>query len=569
MLQVTAIAKSYGGEMILHNVSFVLNPGQRFGLIGPNGAGKSTLLKIIAGIERPDGGAVRLAPTDRLGYLPQALDLPHDPTVGETFADALGPAAHAVTEIERLSAAITTVTAHGEAYDATMARYADALDTADRLDAYTAPARLASVRAGLALDTVDDTTPVRLLSGGQKTRLGLARLLLAHPDVLLLDEPTNHLDLDALTWLATFVRGYPGAALIVSHDRAFLDALVTGILALDPETHTMMAYPGTYTDYIAEIERQRQKLRDDYRRQQERITDIRADIRAVAGHATSTERGTQNDYLRGRSKKVAKTAKVRERKLEKLLESEDHIEKPTQTWHMKLDFGPALPTGTRVLALDRVTKAFGARTLFADVSAEVRAGERIALVGPNGAGKTTLLRVIGGALAPDAGSVRLGAGVRVGYFAQEQERLPLDATPFGLIRAATAISETDARTFLHLFLFAGDAVFAPVHALSYGERARLVLARLVVSGCNALLLDEPLNHLDIPARQQFESALDQFAGTVLAVAHDRYFIARFARSLWALHDGHLVMYPDLDTYERAMRGEGNAKDAKDAENTKG
>jgi len=564
MLQLTDIAKSYGGETILHSVSFVLNPGERFGLIGPNGAGKSTLLKIIAGIEQPNRGAVRLDPTDRLGYLAQALDLPPDQTVAEAFADALGPAAHAVAEIERLSTAIAT--AHGDAYDAITAHYADALDTADRLDAYTAAARLATVRAGLALDTVDDATPLRLLSGGQKTRLGLARLLLTHPDVLLLDEPTNHLDLDALSWLAAFVRDYPGAALIVSHDRAFLDAVVTGILALDPEMHTATAYPGTYTEYAAERERQRQKLRDDYRRQQERITDIRADIRAVAGHATSTERGTQNDYLRGRSKKVAKTAKVRERKLEKLLESEDHLEKPTPAWHMKLDFGPAPPSGTRVLALDRVTKAFGPHTLFADVSAEVRAGERIALVGPNGAGKTTLLRVIGGALAPDAGSVRLGTGVRVGYFAQEQEGLPLDATPFSLIRAATAISETDARSFLHLFLFAGDAVFASVRALSYGERARLVLARLVVSGCNFLLLDEPLNHLDIPARQQFESALDQFAGTVLAVAHDRYFIARFARSLWALHDGRLMTHADLDHYERAGRGERerNADDAKGA-----
>ena len=551
MLKVTDVAKSYGSVTVLDHISFVLNPGERLGLIGPNGAGKSTLLKIIAGSEHPDRGAIWRDPTDRLGYLAQALDLPLESSIMEAFADALGPTTQAVAEIERLGTAIAT--AHGAAYDAAMAAYANALEAADRLDAYTAPARLAAVRAGLALDMLDDATPVRLLSGGQKTRLGLARLLLTHPEVLLLDEPTNHLDLDALDWLAAFIRACPGAMLIVSHDRAFLDTVVTGILALDPDTHTLTAHPGTYTDYAEEAVRQRQRLQEDYRRQQERVADIKADIRAVASHAMGTERGTQNDFLRARSKKVAKTAKVRERKLEKRLDSEEHIEKPAQTWHMKLDFGPAPPSGTRVLRLDGVAKAFGAHMLFTGVSVDVHAGERIALVGPNGVGKTTLLRVIGSVLPPDAGSVRLGANVRVGYFAQEQEGLSPEATPLDLIRSATAISETDARTFLHLFLFAGDAVFSPVRALSYGERARLVLARLVVSGCNFLLLDEPLNHLDIPSRQQFEAALDQFGGTVLAVAHDRYFIARFARTLWALQGGHLVTYSGLDTYEHEMR----------------
>ncbi len=549
MYTVSNVAKGYGDVTVLKDVSFTLNIGERLGLVGPNGAGKSTLLRIVAGLEPPDRGTVRRDPATRLGYLAQALEPDGETSVGHAFAAALGPAAGAVETVERLAATIATAT--GDEYDAAMTAYADALAAADRLDAYAAPARLAVVRAGLGLDTIPDDTPVRHLSGGQKTRLGLASLLLAQPDVLLLDEPTNHLDLEALGWLAAFVRDYPGAALIVSHDRAFLDDVATGILALDGETRTLTAYPGTYTDYAEAVETQRRKTREAYGRQQEHVALVKADIRAVASHAQHTERRTQNDHLRRLSKKVAKTAKVRERKLEKLLDSEAHIEKPKETWRMKLDFGPAPPSGSRVLALDGVSLAFGGRTLFSGVTAEVRAGERIALLGPNGAGKTTLLRVIGGVLVPDAGSVRPGANVRVGYFAQEQEGLAPDLTPLAAIRDAAAMSETEARNFLHAFLFAGDAAFTPVCRLSYGERARLALARLVVGGCNLLLLDEPLNHLDIPSRQQFETALTNFTGTAIAVAHDRYFVGRFARAVWSLEGGRLVAYPGLREYERA------------------
>lgn len=552
MLTVTDVAKAYGGAPILDQITFTLNRGERVGLIGPNGAGKSTLLRIIAGLEKPDRGSLWLDPAARIGYLPQALQYTAEATIRTVVSAALGPAREIIDEIERLGAAIATT--QGAAYDDVLARYADALDRAERTDAYGASARLAAVLAGLGLAHLTEETPVAILSGGQKTRLGLARVLLTRPDLLVLDEPTNHLDLTALHWLQTFVRDYRGAALIVSHDRAFLDACITSVLELDGTTHTISAYPGTYSDYATARARREEKLLEEYRRQQERIAEVRANIRAVAGNAAKTERATQNDYLRGRSKKVARTAKVRERKLEKLLESDEKIERPERQWHLKLDFGAAPRGGQRVLALEHVSKRFDGRRLFADVDAEIRHGERVALLGANGSGKTTLLRIISGALPPDTGAVRIGERVRPGYFAQEQEGLDRTQTLLDAVRTAAPIAEREARNFLHFFLFAADAVFRPVGTLSYGERARLALARLVLGGVNFLLLDEPLNHLDIPSREQFEHALENFPGTILTVAHDRYFVHRFAERLWALHDGTLHIYPDLDAYERATSG---------------
>ena len=552
MLTVSAVAKAYGDALVLADITFTLHRGERAGLIGPNGAGKSTLLRIIAGAERPESGSVLLAPGTRVGYLAQALDDTPGTTIRDALAEFAGPAHAALAAIARLGDAIATAT--GPAYDEALARYADALGTADRLDAYGLPARMAAVLAGLGLDHLPQEIPVARLSGGQKTRLGLARLLLARPDLLLLDEPTNHLDLAALRWLQEFVRGYDGAALIVSHDRAFLDAVVTTIFALDGTTHTLAVYPGTYSAYAAEQARRAAKLRDDYRRQQEQIADIRANIRAVASNAQKTERATQNDHTRRLAKKVARTAKVRERKLEKLLASEATIERPERQWQPHMQFGATPRGGQSVLLLEGVGKGFDGRTLFAGVDAALRHGERVALLGPNGSGKTTLLRIIGGALAPDAGTVRLGAQVRPGYFAQEQEGLDPAQRVVDAVRAVAPLSEAEARTFLHRFLFAGDAAVRPVGRCSYGERARLALARLVLAGVNFLLLDEPLNHLDIPSREQFEQALEHFPGTVLAVVHDPYFVARFAARLWVIHDGGLQEYPDLATYERALAG---------------
>jgi ATP-binding cassette subfamily F protein 3 len=550
MLKVTNLSKSYGDAVILDKINFSLHRGERVGLIGPNGAGKSTLLRIIAGLETPDKGSVWLEPSARLGYLSQALIYAPAATVGQVIGEAMGPALDILAEIERLAQAIATVPP--AEYATVMERYSEALDEAERLDAYTAQARLSQVLAGLGLAHLDETSPVAILSGGQKTRLGLARLLLAQPDLLLLDEPTNHLDIIALAWLEDFIRQYRGTVLIVSHDRAFIDALVGKILALNELTHTLSEFGGNYSEYLAEMERLWQKQSDDYQRQQERIAAIEENIRDMKQRSANMEHQTIDFWLLKKAKRGARTAKVRERKLEKLLNSEEKIEKPKQTWHMKLDFGQAPVSGQQVLALDGVSKSFDGRVLFEGVQAEIRQGERVALLGPNGSGKTTLLRIIGGEIAPDSGRVRLGANVRAGYFSQEQEGLKPEMTALEAVREVAAISETEARNYMHFFLFQGDEVFMPVKDLSYGERARLVLARLVLSKVNFLLLDEPLNHLDIKSREQFEQALENFEGTILAVVHDRYFVEGFADRIWAIVDHRLARYYDLADYEAAL-----------------
>lgn len=550
MLKVSGINKSFGDAVILEKVGFILNRGERTGLIGPNGSGKSTLLKIIVGEEQADSGKVWLDPSARFGYLEQALEYAPDDTVGKIIGKAIGQALEILLEIEQLGVAISA--AQGDEFEVLMASYSEALEEAERLDAYGAQARLAEALNGLGLEHLDQKTPVTTLSGGQKTRLGLARLLLSRPDLLLLDEPTNHLDITALEWLQEFVRQYKGAVLIVSHDRAFLDEVVQKLLVLDEKTHTLKEFVGNYSAYMEDEERQRRKYEDEYQRQQEYIGKVEADLHATEQHARNIEGSTIDFYVRKRALKVARRAVVRKARLEKYLDSEERLEKPKKGWHMKLEFENTPTSGQIVLTLDNVAKAFGNLRLFERVTGELKKGERVVLLGANGTGKTTLLKIIAGELAPDSGIARLGANVRVGYFSQEQEGLKPQQTALEAVREVTALSETEARNFLHYFLFSGDEVFTPVGNLSYGERARLALARLVLSGVNFLLLDEPLNHLDIKSREQFEEALEQFEGTILAVAHDRYFVAHFAERIWAIQDKALKSYYALEDYRRAV-----------------
>lgn len=538
MLTVRDITKWFGDVKVLDKVNFTLNRGEAAGLIGPNGSGKTTLLRIITGQLAPDRGHVMLSPgSARIGYLAQALEFAPDATVGDVLATAEGEREAAEARLAHLAEVVAAATDRDLA--AAMADYDRALAEFQALGGGARYADAAAVLAGLGMADVGHERLVASLSGGQKTRLGLARLLLSEPDLLLLDEPTNHLDIVALEWLETYLASYPGAVLIVSHDRTFLDRSVTRILALDDLTHTLKEYAGGYSDYALAVDRELDKHWAAYREQQERFRKLEGSIRRLSSQAKNIEGETIHFYWRRIAKDLARRAVVQKERLERMIDSEDAVEKPGLMWKMKLEFADTPRSGQDVLSVQDLCFGYGSNVLLDDVNVHLGLGERAVLIGPNGAGKTTLLRLIMGLLQPWTGVVRLGRGVKIGYMAQEQENLDPHSTPLQLIREAAPLDETEARSFLHYFLFAGDEVFVPIGQLSFGERSRLSLARLAVEGCNLLLLDEPVNHLDIPSRERFEQAIARFQGTVLAVVHDRYFIERLATAVWVL-DGKKI-----------------------------
>jgi len=547
LLQAFDLAKRYGDVLLFEGVQLILNAGDRVGLVGPNGCGKTTLLRVLSGRESADAGSVRRAPPHaRVGYLPQVTTFGPGDRVRDALVERHAPNPDALAaRVEELAAQMAS--AEGAELQRVQHAYAEALEAlaqAEELPEH----QMEQVLAGLDLGHLDSDAPIDRLSGGEQTRLGLARLLLQRPDVLLLDEPTNHLDIDGLEWLERYLQAHRGAALVVSHDRTFLDRTVTRILEMSPETRAVREYAGDYTAYTEQKAREQAAHEQAYREQQERIAQLESAVRGLEGQARSIESETIHYHYRKIAKKVARQAVVRRKRIERMLSDEERVEKPRQSWKMKLEFVETPPSGQEVLRLDGIAKGYGGRTLFAGVNLLLRRGERVALVGPNGCGKTTLLRLITGEEAPSAGSVTLGAGVRWGYLAQGHDTLDPRLTPYETVRRAAPLDETDARRFLHLFLFAGDEVFLPVGNLSSGERARLALATLVLQGCNLLILDEPTNHLDIPSRERFEEALDGFEGTVLAVSHDRAFIASQADGLWAVEDGNIRTYLDLEEW---------------------
>ncbi len=549
MLKVSNISKWYGDQIVLRDVSFTLSPGERLGLTGPNGCGKSTLLRILAGIETPDSGHVSIdSPMTRVGFLPQGLDYCEKSTVDDILRPKVRHIQAAEAKVLHLAEAIAD--ASEATLPSTMEAYADAVARLEELTQETpSPHDAQQVLADLGITNIALDTPIGQLSGGQKARLGLARLVLQAPQILLLDEPTNHLDIEALEWLETWLVNYRGGILLVSHDRALLDRTIHGILELDATTHQIRSYPGTYTDYAAAKERERARQWEAYRAQQERLTQLAGEARRLSGYAKSIERGTIDFVPRKTAKGIARRAVVQRRRIEREL-AQERIEKPSRSWQMNLDFTMTPESGRQVLVLDHVSVGYDGQPLLKGFSDTVRQGERIALIGPNGSGKSTLLRALSGRLAPLSGNIRSGSRVIMGVYEQEQEGLQPDDTPLDVILQVASLSETEARRFLHLFLFTGDEVFKPVSTLSFGQRARLILARLVASGCNLLLLDEPINHLDIPSRINFEEALLNYSGTVIAAVHDRAFIKRFASRIWAIHQGKLLSCADLTEYRR-------------------
>jgi ATP-binding cassette, subfamily F, member 3 len=546
MLTVHHLSKSFGIEIILHDITFSLNRGERIGLVGPNGCGKTTLIRIIAGLEKPDQGSIQFDPPDlRLGYLAQGLTLPGQQQIGGYLASIRADLASLTNRLEQLAGALSKNPLQPnlqEEYD----RLLYQIESLASEEGQTS-----IVMAALGLDGFPPDTPVGNLSGGQKTRLALAGILLANPQLLLLDEPTNHLDIEMLEWLEDWLRHSPECSsagiMIVSHDRAFLDATASGILEIDPNLHTMRSYPGNYTFYLeAKINEQEHRWQE-YSDQQSEIkrlhkaaTQVRRQARfRVGGKGDSGDKFAKG-FFGNRSAGTIRRAKMLEQRLERLL-TEDKIDKPRAAWQMKLDFGETPLSGRDVVTIEELSIGYGDLTLLKGLNLHARHGDRIALIGPNGAGKTTLVRTIAGHLPPLAGQVQIGANVRIGYMAQEQENLDPKLDAFTTIRKLAPFSETDTRAFLHQYLFGGDDVFIPISKLSYGERARLSLACQVVQGCNLLLLDEPINHLDIPSRGRFEQSLTNFQGTVLAVVHDRFFIEGFANQIWEIGNSQITV----------------------------
>ena len=532
MLSIHNLSKNFGIQPVLQNINFNISAGERIGLIGPNGSGKTTLMRILAGFEQPDSGDVSSTRLNlRTGYLAQGMDF----TPEQTLQSALGldsvtqtdPAA----EVESLALALSQTP-----NDSTLQHLYDQALT--RLSALNLQPE--TILAPLGLSHLPLDTPITHLSGGQKTRLMLARVLLEEPHLLLLDEPTNHLDIEMLEWLEDWLNHFQGAVLIVSHDRVFLDNTVTSILELDATTHSIKTYAGNYSDYLAQKSAELDKQSQAYQDQQDQI----AQLRVAAGHVrslTKMRKGGKADggdkFAKGffgnrATKNVAGRAKHIESRIEHIL-TEERIEKPRASWQMRLDFGTPDHQSKDVLVTESLSIGYTTEApLLSNLNVFIRAGQRVVLTGPNGAGKTSFIRTIIGKNPPLSGSFRLGGASKLGYMAQEQELLDLNFSALQTIQSVAPFNETDARNFLHYFLFKGDIALRPSRELSFGERARLQLATLVAQGCTFLILDEPINHLDIPSRERFEEALENFNGTILAVVHDRSFIERFASHVW-------------------------------------
>ena len=536
MFKVHHLTKSYGLNSVLKKITFSLNQGERAALVGPNGCGKSTLMNIIAGVEQPASGHVAFTPSDlQVGYLRQGIEFDLADTIGgylNRFASNLD---ETLTSVK----AVCDALAEDPEDTRLIARYGAMLKQLERAQEMEG-SRL-DILTGFDLVSISQETPVAQLSGGQKVRVALAGVLLEAPDLLLLDEPTNHLDLDMRDWLREWVLSYRGAILLVSHDRDFLNAVIDKVVAFSPTGEGVDEYPGNYSDYLSAREAAYAAAQQAYVDQLEEIKRLKKAARSVRDlakpHKGGKADGKNTDgfsvgHFQNRAKETVQRAKNIEKRID-FLEGEGALEKPTRSWEMRMHFSETPEGGQIALQMDRLVIGYDGDPLISPITQTVTQGQRVALVGPNGAGKTTLFKTLLGETTPLNGTFSFGSGVKPGYLSQEQEMLNPTLTVLETIQAIPGFyNQTEARTFLHRFLFKGDEVFQSVETLSYGQRSRLMLALLVGRHCNLLLLDEPLNHLDLPSQEAFEAALSHFEGAILAIAHDRFFIDRFAQVIW-------------------------------------
>lgn len=521
ILSCNNISKAYGIDEILNNVSFNVEKHEKVAVVGINGAGKSTLLKIIAGEITPDGGNVFLAKNTSLGYLSQHQDLTSDNSIYDELLsikkDIIEMEAH-LRELEQKMK---------NAGDAELSRLMDMYSRVshdfETANGYAYKSELTGVLKGLGFSEDDFSKKVSALSGGQKTRVALGKLLLTKPDLILLDEPTNHLDLKSITWLENYLSNYQGSVIIVSHDRYFLDKIVTKVVGI--ENSKAQVYSGNYSDFAKKKELvYAAKLKEYYNQQRE--------IKHQEEVITKLKQFNRE--------KSIKRAESREKALERM----DIIEKPLEeTANMRLILEPDCISGNDVMSIKDLSKGFDGSLLFDGLNLEIKRGERIALIGDNGTGKSTILKLITGTLLPDGGSIKLGSNVSIGYYDQEHAVLHMDKTIFDEISDAYPdLDNTRIRNVLAAFLFTGDDVFKLIKDTSGGERGRISLAKLMLSNANFLILDEPTNHLDINSKEILEKALNSYTGTVFYVSHDRYFINSTATGIVELSDKVLTKY---------------------------
>ena len=515
------ISKSFGTDEILKNVSFHIEANEKAAIVGINGAGKSTLLKIIMQKETPDTGEVILAKDATIGYLAQYQDVSGHRTIYEEVLDAKKNIIEMEERLRGMEAQMNALT--GQELEALLDGYHRLSHEFELLGGYTYRSEVTGILKGLGFSESEFDRQMSELSGGQKTRVSLGKLLVTKPDVLLLDEPTKHLDMESIRWLEGFLMNYKGAVVIVSHDRYFLDRVVTKVVEIFQ--HQGFVYQGNYTEFAKKKAKIREDLLKQYYNQQREIKHQEEVIAKLKSF--------------NREKSI-KRAESREKMLDKI----ERLEKPTdENTDIHIVLEPDVTSGNDVLTVEHLRKAFGTHTLFDDLSFEIKRGERVALIGNNGTGKTTILKIINELLLADGGTIVLGSNVHIGYYDQEHQLLHMEKTIFEEIADDyPQLNHTKIRNVLAAFLFTNDDVFKRIADLSGGERGRVSLAKLMLSDANFLILDEPTNHLDITSKEILESALNQYTGTVFFVSHDRYFINQTATRILDLTGGTIVNY---------------------------
>ncbi|MFZ5813933.1 MAG: ribosomal protection-like ABC-F family protein, partial [Bacillota bacterium] len=526
ILSCQQIKKYHGANLILEDVTFELGEGERAGLIGRNGCGKSTLLQIVAGLQQPDGGQLSIRKRSRIGYLPQ---IPAE-REGMTVYDLLAQGYQEVLASRERMRALEVQMARQEPpptqrqMTAWLEQYAEEQERFQREGGYEMEAQILQVAHGLGIPPEQFGRPYTSLSGGEQTKVALASLLIERPTLLLLDEPTNHLDTESIEWLEGFLSTYTGTCLIVSHDRYFLDRVVTRVIELEDGEAAL--YSTNYSGYVKEKEERLLQQFEAYQEQQKRIRQMRETIRQLQEWGRIGDNGK---FFR------------RAASMQKALDRMERVKRPNLERTTEFDLRPSDRSGQEVLTIAGLSKRYGERPLLSRAEGALTYGEKVVLVGRNGAGKSTLFRLLLGEEQPDEGSVRLGARVAIGYLAQ-QERPQGDKSLLQAFREEAGVEEGEARSRLARYLFFGSDVFKPLSALSGGEWTRFRLALLIHRMPNLLLLDEPTNHLDIPSREALEEALEEYPGTLLAISHDRYFINRLAQRVWELEEGRLTSY---------------------------